>query len=143
MSFRVGAARVDRVEENSFPVSVAFMTGRDADFIARRIAPDRQASALAVAAIVAGLAMGLAAIAVNFPLAVGMFAVAGMANGIQNVSMRSIIHARVVEHLRGRVFSAYAGATTGAQLAATAANARLRTRGFVQDRHWTKGQQSP
>ena len=49
-----------------------------------------------------------------------MFAVAGMANGVQNVSMRSIIHARVAEHLRGRVFSAYSGATTGAQLAATA-----------------------
>ena len=39
MPFRIGAARVDRVEENSFPVSVEFMTGKDAAFIARRIAP--------------------------------------------------------------------------------------------------------
>jgi MFS family permease len=103
-------------------LATGFLVGMviGAGVIARRIAPPRQARALAVAALVAGIAIASAALAINFAFAIAMFMVAGMANGVQNVSMRSIIHARVAEHLRGRVFSAYAGATTGAQLAATA-----------------------
>jgi len=88
--------------------------------LARRIPQARQAPALAIAALVAGVAIASAAWVVNFPFAVAMFAVGGMANGVQNVSMRSLIHRRVAEHLRGRVFSAYSGATTAAQLTATA-----------------------
>ena len=38
MSLEVGAARIDRVEEQQFEVLVAYLTD-DADFVARRIAP--------------------------------------------------------------------------------------------------------
>ena len=88
--------------------------------VARRIPERRQAPVLAIGAIVGGAAIALAAWAVNFPFAVGMFALGGIANGVQNVSMRSLIHRGVPEEVRGRVFALYAGSTTGAQLGATA-----------------------
>ena len=77
--------------------------------IARRIPERRQAPVLAVGAIVGGLAIALAALAVNFPFAVAMFALGGVANGVQNVSMRSLIHRNVDEEVRGRVFALYSG----------------------------------
>ena len=53
-------------------------------------------------------------------LALVMFAVGGVANGVASVSMRSLIHHRVPDQLRGRVFAAYFGVAFAGQLAATA-----------------------
>jgi MFS family permease len=93
--------------------------------VARRVSERRQAVTLPMCAAVAGVAVALAALLANFPLAVLLFAVGGVANGTQNVSMRSLIHRRVPEAVRGRVFAAYSGAATAAQLGATALGAPI------------------
>ena len=48
-----------------------------------------------------------------------LFAVGGAANGVQSVSMRSLIVHRVEDRYRGRVFAAYGGLANGMQLLAT------------------------
>jgi hypothetical protein len=37
---------------------------------------------------------------------------------LENAGMRTLMHRRTPEHLRGRVFAAYAGLLSGAQIAA-------------------------
>jgi MFS family permease len=90
-----------------------------AALIARRLPEDGLAPAILLASIVGG---GAVAIAAGFPavgLALAMFAVGGVANGVESVSIRSLIHHRVPDHLRGRVFAAYYGLAMAGQLAAT------------------------
>ena len=48
------------------------------------------------------------------------FSFGGMAHGIKNVLLRTLIHERAPEALRGRVFAAYNGARNGAELGALA-----------------------
>jgi len=87
--------------------------------IARRLPPGR----LALAVIGGSLGIGAfvlagAAIGRTVP-AIAFFFAAGIGNGVQNVSVRSLIHARVPEQLRGRVFAAYFGLVTFMQIGAT------------------------
>ena len=90
-----------------------------AAMIARKLPNARLVPALLVASIVLGLAVGLsAAIAVLIP-AIVLFVVGGAANGVQSVSMRSLIVHRVEDRYRGRVFAAYGGLANGMQLLAT------------------------
>lgn len=91
-----------------------------AALIARRLPDRRLVPALLGASIVLGVAVGAAAaIAVLIPALV-LFAVGGAANGVQSVSMRSLIVHRVEDRYRGRVFAAYGGVANGMQLVATA-----------------------
>jgi MFS family permease len=90
-----------------------------AALIARRLPEDRLAPAILLASIIGG---GAVAVAAGFPavgLALAMFALGGVANGVESVSMRSLIHHRVPDHLRGRVFAAYYGLAMAGQMAAT------------------------
>ena len=48
------------------------------------------------------------------------FAFGGVAHGVKNVLLRTLIHERVPEALRGRAFAAYNGARNGAELGALA-----------------------
>ena len=48
------------------------------------------------------------------------FALGGVAHGVKNVLLRTLIHERVPEALRGRAFAAYNGARNGAELGALA-----------------------
>ncbi len=48
------------------------------------------------------------------------FAFGGVAHGLKNVLLRTLIHERVPEALRGRAFAAYNGARNGAELGALA-----------------------
>ena len=90
-----------------------------AAMIARKLPNARLVPALLVASVVLGLAVGLsAAIAVLIP-AIVLFVVGGAANGVQSVSMRSLIVHRVEDRYRGRVFAAYGGLANGMQLLAT------------------------
>jgi len=66
------------------------------------------------------VAVAIAALFPNIVLALAMFAIGGVANGVSGVSMRSLIHHRVPDQLRGRVFAAYFGLAFAGQLAATA-----------------------
>jgi MFS family permease len=62
-----------------------------------------------LSSITGGVAVAIAALFPNIALALAMFAIEGVANGVSGVSMRSLIHHRVPDHLRGRVFAAYFG----------------------------------
>jgi MFS family permease len=91
-----------------------------AGVIARRLHEERLAPAVLLASIAGGTAVAIAALLPNIVLALAMFAVGGVANGVASVSMRSLIHHRVPDQLRGRVFAAYFGVAFAGQLAATA-----------------------
>ncbi len=81
-------------------------------------------ASLAVAALAAvvlqgaGIA-GAAASSVLWMALIG-FAVGGVSHGVKNVLLRTLIHERVPDALRGRAFAAYNGARNGAELAALA-----------------------
>jgi MFS family permease len=51
-------------------------------------------------------------------LALVGFSLGGVAHGVKNVLLRTLIHERVPEALRGRAFAAYNGARNGAELGA-------------------------
>jgi predicted MFS family arabinose efflux permease len=48
------------------------------------------------------------------------FVFGGVAHGVKNVLLRTLIHERVPDALRGRAFAAYNGARNGAELGALA-----------------------
>jgi MFS family permease len=91
-----------------------------AGLIARRLPEERLAPAVLLSSIGGGAAVAIAALFPNIVLALAMFALGGVANGVASVSMRSLIHHRVPDQLRGRVFAAYFGVAFAGQLAATA-----------------------
>ena len=76
--------------------------------------------AMAIAAVVGGAAVAVAGAVAVMAVAVVMFVIGGVANGVITVSMRSIIVHRVPDRFRGRVFAAYGGLFFGTQLAAMA-----------------------
>jgi MFS family permease len=92
-----------------------------ATLIARRLPDDRLLWSMAFAAVVNGAAVFTAAAAGLFPLAVGLFVVGGLANGVETVAMRSLIVHRVGDRFRGRAFASYGALVNGMQLGATAA----------------------
>jgi MFS family permease len=74
---------------------------------AKAVKASRVAPAILLGAMVGGAAVLVAAGFPMLPLALAMFAVGGIANGVDLVAMRSLIHQRVPSQLQGRVFSAY------------------------------------
>ena len=96
-----------------------------AGVIARRLSQERLAPAVLLSSITGGAAVAIAALFPHIVLALAMFAVGGVANGVASVSMRSLIHHRVPDQLRGRVFAAYFGVAFAGQLAATALGGAL------------------
>ena len=91
----------------------------------RFLRPSRLATAVVVLPIVGGGAVVLAAAAAIYPLAVAMFLVGGFANGVELVGMRSLLHQRVPDRLRGRAFAAYYGVVQAAQILAMGASGGL------------------
>ena len=91
-----------------------------AALVARRLSQERLAPAVLLSSLTGGVAVAIAALFPNIVLALAMFAIGGVANGVSGVSMRSLIHHRVPDQLRGRVFAAYFGVAFAGQLAATA-----------------------
>jgi MFS family permease len=86
--------------------------------LAHRVAPANLA-AIALAAIAAqGLGIAGAAAAPVLAAALLGFAFGGVAHGVKNVLLRTLIHEQVPETLRGRAFAAYNGARNGAELGA-------------------------
>ena len=78
----------------------------------------RLAPAILLSAMIGGAAVVTAAGFPSLPLAVVMFVVGGIANGVVLVAMRSLIHQRVPDELSGRVFSAYYGLINVGQMVA-------------------------
>jgi MFS family permease len=87
--------------------------------LARRV----PASALAVAALAAvaiqGAGLATAAGGALWAAFVG-FTLGGVAHGVKNVLVRTLIHERVAESVRGRAFGVYNAARNGAELSALA-----------------------
>jgi MFS family permease len=84
-----------------------------------RLVPRRWLARGVLAAIVvqgAGMA-GAAAVAV-LSVALAGFLVGGVAHGVKNVLARTLIHDRVPDAMRGRVFATYNAARNGAELGA-------------------------
>ena len=105
-----------------------------AGIIARRLHEERLASAVLLSSITGGTAVAIAALFPNIELALAMFAIGGVANGVASVSIRSLIHHRVPDELRGRVFAAYFGVAFAGQLAATARSGGPADLGFYPAR---------
>ncbi len=90
-----------------------------ASLIARRLPTHRLVPGMLAAAIVGGGAVAVAALSGRLGPAAALFFVGGMANGVENVSMRSLIHHRTPEAIHGRVFAAYGGLVNATQILAT------------------------
>ncbi len=95
--------------------------------LARRVA----AGALAVAGLAAVTVQGAALALPAAFLGVGVFlvfaVVGGVAHGLKNVTIRSLIHLRVPEELHGRAFAGYNAIRNTAELGAFAAGGLLVT----------------
>ncbi|HZA27895.1 MAG TPA: MFS transporter [Actinomycetota bacterium] len=91
----------------------------------RAVKESRVAPSILLGAIVGGAAVMVAAGFPSLPLALTMFAVGGIANGVDLVAMRSLIHQRVPDELQGRVFSAYYAAVNLGQIVALSAGGAL------------------
>ena len=88
--------------------------------LAHRIPRPSLAAAALVAIVAQGLGIVGAAVSPVLWTALIGFAFGGVAHGVKNVLLRTLIHERVPEALRGRAFAAYNGARNGAELGALA-----------------------
>src|SRR6202012_3328296 len=79
-----------------------------------------RAGSLAYGVLLTSWTLGMAGAAVSPVLWVALigFVFGGVAHGVKNVLLRTLIHERVPDAVRGRAFSAYNGARNGAELAA-------------------------
>lgn len=84
----------------------------------RWLRPSWLAPTVPLFAVVGGGAVAVAAALAFFPVAVLMFLIGGLANGIELVAVRSLLHKRVPDRLRGRAFAAYYGMIQAAQIIA-------------------------
>jgi MFS family permease len=86
--------------------------------LAHRVGRAQLAAAGLGAVLVQGLGIAGGALASSLWLALIGFSLGGVAHGVKNVLLRTLIHERVPEALRGRAFAAYNGARNGAELGA-------------------------
>jgi hypothetical protein len=86
--------------------------------LAHRIGPAHLAAGALAAVVLQGLGIAGGAIGTVVWLALIGFSLGGVAHGVKNVLLRTLIHERAPEALRGRAFAAYNGARNGAELGA-------------------------
>jgi MFS family permease len=86
--------------------------------LAHRLGRTQLATGGLVAILVQGLGIAGGALSSVLWMALIGFSVGGVAHGTKNVLLRTLIHERAPETLRGRVFAAYNGARNGAELGA-------------------------
>ncbi|HET8953280.1 MAG TPA: MFS transporter [Solirubrobacteraceae bacterium] len=88
--------------------------------IARRVPRGALAAGGLAAVVLQGLGIAGAALSPVLWMALIGFVFGGLAHGAKNVLLRTLIHERVPDALRGRAFAAYNGARNGAELGALA-----------------------
>jgi MFS family permease len=86
--------------------------------LAHRVGPGHLAAGALTAVVLQGLGIAGGALATVVWVALIGFSLGGVAHGVKNVLLRTLIHERAPEALRGRVFAAYNGARNGAELGA-------------------------
>jgi MFS family permease len=86
--------------------------------VATRI-PAARYAAIALAAIaVQGAGLALPTLWLVLPFALAAYLVGGIGHGTKNVVVRTLIHTRVPDELRGRAWAAYSAGRNGAELVA-------------------------
>ncbi len=93
--------------------------------VARRVAGGAVAVAGLAAVAVQGAGLALPAALLSFGFFLACMLVGGVAHGLNNVIIRTLIHVRVPEQLHGRAFAAYNGLRNAAELGAFAAGGLL------------------
>jgi MFS family permease len=93
--------------------------------LAHRVPPAALAAAALAAVAVQGLGIATAAAAGVLWAAFAGFTLGGVAHGVKNVLLRTLIHERVPEAMRGRAFAVYNAARNGAELGALGAGGVL------------------
>ena len=88
--------------------------------LAHRVPRGAVAVAALVAVVLQGAGIAGAALSPVLWMALIGFVFGGVAHGVKNVLLRTLIHERVPDALRGRAFAAYNGARNGAELGALA-----------------------
>src|SRR6185312_9547312 len=88
--------------------------------LAPRVGRAQLAAGALVAVILQGLGIAGGALSTVLGAALIGFTFGGVAHGVKNVLLRTLIHERAPEDMRGRVFAAYNGARNGAELGALA-----------------------
>jgi MFS family permease len=86
--------------------------------VVRRVAVASFASAALVAIAVQGAGLALPTLWLVFGFALAAYLVGGVAHGVKNVMLRTLLHTEVPDALRGRAFAAYNSARNAAELAA-------------------------
>ena len=86
--------------------------------LAHRFGRTQLAAAGLAAVVLQGFGIAGAALSPVLWVALIGFAFGGVAHGVKNVLLRTLIHERVPDALRGRAFAAYNGARNGAELGA-------------------------
>jgi MFS family permease len=86
--------------------------------LAHRVGRAHLAAGGLAAVVLQGLGIAGGALGTVVWLALIGFSLGGVAHGVKNVLLRTLIHERSPESLRGRAFAAYNGARNGAELGA-------------------------
>jgi len=86
--------------------------------VARRVAAASFATAALVAIAVQGAGLALPTLWLSVGFALGAYLVGGLAHGVKNVLVRTLMHTEVPDALRGRAYAAYNAARNGAELVA-------------------------
>jgi MFS family permease len=86
--------------------------------LAHHVGRSQLAAGALVTVVIQGLGIAGGALAPVISIALIGFTLGGVAHGVKNVLLRTLIHERAPEALRGRAFAAYNGARNGAELGA-------------------------
>jgi MFS family permease len=86
--------------------------------LARRVPIASLAVVALAATAVQGAGIALPTLWLVLPFALVAYAIGGTAHGLKNVVVRTLMHIRVPDRLRGRTFAAYNGLRNGAELIA-------------------------
>ena len=88
--------------------------------LAHRVSAGMLAAGALVAVVLQGTGLAASGLSSVLWTALIFFAFGGVAHGAKNALLRTLIHERVPDALRGRAFAAYNGARNGAELGALA-----------------------
>jgi hypothetical protein len=98
---------------------------------ATTLAPRVPGAMLATGAIIAiavqGAGLAAPALLLSVPFAFSAYLIAGVAHGVKNVLLRTLIQVQVSQHLHGRAAAAYNALRNGAELIALAGGGALVT----------------
>jgi len=87
-----------------------------AAFIGSRVRAAHQTATLGGAGIIMGGALLLVSVAPVLPVALIGFLLTGIANAVQGLAIRNLIHARITERFRGRAFASSSAVFNGSTL---------------------------